>query len=102
MTDHALQLLNDLQQGDPTACAELVSHRVAAPESIATRKDFLCQTARGGKAMLSVLGLINSLLLKNGNSKVAAIVDDDGTVIGFTKHVVTKSPALVNPAPAKA
>lgn len=102
ITDHALQLLNTLQSQDPSACGTLVTHKVQVPEAIANHEDFICQTVRGGKTNLTVLGLVNSLLVKTGNPKVAAIVDDDGTVIGFTKRFVEKTPAPPVQPPAAA
>lgn len=100
ITDHALQLLNTLQSQDPTACADLITHKVQVPEAIADHDDFICQTVRGGKTNLSVLGLVNSLLVKAGQQKLAAIVDDDGTVIGFTKRIVEAKPAAPVTPPA--
>lgn len=101
ITDAALQLLNNLQAADPTACAELITHKVQVPDVIADHADFICQTARGGKTHMSALGLLNSVLVKSGNAKIAAIVDDDSTVIGFTKRFVEK-PAPTPPAPPAA
>ena len=100
LTDYALQLLNTLQLHDPEACASLMSHKVQVSEAIASHPDFVCQTARGGKVQLGMLGMINGLLTKSGNPKVAVIVDDDGAVIGFTKRLIEKpvSPAPIVPA----
>ena len=102
ITDHALQMLNTLQGQDPAACAALVTHKVQVPEAIADHDDFICQTARGGKTHLSVLGFINSLLVKTGNPKIAAIVEDDDTVIGFTKRIVEKPAAPASTPPSAA
>lgn len=87
ITDHALSMLNQLQEMDPAACAALVTHRIQVPEGTAG-KDLICQTARGGKTYLSVMGFLNSLLTKSGNAKIAAIVEDDETVVGFVKREV--------------
>lgn len=98
-TDIALELLNRLQAADPQACATLVSHKVQVPAVIADSDDFICQTARGEKFNLSVLGLINSVLVRGGDQKLAAIIDDDGTVIGFTKRFTEKVTPPAPPAP---
>lgn len=98
ITEVALQLLNQLQESDPTACADLVSHKTPVADAIADHKDFICQQVRGGKVNLSVLGLINSVLVKSGEPKLAAIIDDDGTVVGFTKRVATPT-VSVPPSP---
>ena len=100
ITDHALQLLNTLQGQDPAACASLVTHKVQVPDTIADHDDFICQTARGGKTNLSVLGFLNSLLVKTGNPKIAAIVEDDDTVVGFTKRLAVSAAPATPPAAA--
>ena len=100
ITDTTLELLNRLQTAEPQACADLVTHKVQVPNVIADSDDFICQTARGDKFNLSVLGLINTILTRVGDQKLAAIVDDDGTVIGFTKRFVEKSTPPAPPAPA--
>lgn len=93
--DIALELLNRLQAADPQQCAALVTHKVPVPKIIADSDDFICQTARGDKFNLSVLGLLNSVLSRDGEFKIAAIIEDDGTVVGFTKRAIAPAP----PAP---
>ena len=84
LTDVVLDLLNQLHKADPSACGALVTTKIPVPDTLSD--DFICQTARGGKAQLSVLGLLNSILVKSGNAKVATIVDDGQQVVGFTKN----------------
>lgn len=95
LTDQVLGLLNALHASDPVATSDLVTHKVAVSDTIADGPDFICQSARGGKAYLSVLGLLNSILVKNGSAKLASIVDDNQKVVGFTKHFtpVKEAPA---------
>lgn len=101
VTETALQLLNTLQQQDPEACADLMAHRTPVVPAIGDHPDFICHTARGGKVQLGFLGLINSLLVKLNEPKLAAVIDDDGVVIGFTQRNDEKVQAKAPAAPAQ-
>jgi hypothetical protein len=84
ITDEAIGLLNILQAAAPDRAADLIQYRIQVPESDAL-DDFICQKGREGKCFLSTIGLINTILAKAGQPKVAAIVEDGGRVVGFTK-----------------
>lgn len=99
LTKTVLQLMQRLQNSDAAACAELMAVKIPVVGELGD--DFICQTARGGKLNLTVLGLLNSVLLKAGQDRVAAVIDDDNQVIGFTERFTPTKPVAA-PIPPKA
>jgi len=86
LTDIVLRVLGEFFEGDPAACQELFSKRVAVNETIGKSKTFLCREKKGGKSHeIGMMGVINSVLIAAGTSKIVVMTDEDGTVVGFAK-----------------
>jgi hypothetical protein len=85
LTDTVLRVLGEFFEGDPDACQELFSKRVTVNETVGKHKLLACREKKGGKHEIGMLGLINSVLVAAGNSKVVVMTAEDGTVAGFAK-----------------
>jgi hypothetical protein len=101
-SDAALDILNRLQDLSSQACNELLNVRIQVSDMEDENDGAgICQSGKGGKLFITPLGLINNILAGSGNARVALIVEDNGTVIGFTKHPksVQASPKSQTPVP---
>lgn len=85
----AVTVLNELLKLDSKACNELVDFNTGCNESLVDSADIQTQAARGGKHQIGVVRLLNSILLKHGEAKVAMIMDA-GVVVGFTEYKPSK------------
>ncbi len=78
-----VNLLREIQIKDPEAFASLVTWRTGVNAELQKHPTLQLSTARG-KSQLSLVGLLNSILVSQGERKIAAIVDND-VVVGFTE-----------------
>ena len=73
-------LLNELLKQDPKATTELFRHGVPCNPSLGNHPDIIVREIPGENPsyQISALGIINSLLLKIGQKRVA-MVEEDGS-----------------------
>jgi hypothetical protein len=91
--DQAIEVLNRINETDPSVLPRLISHRVSCNLDLA--KDKTVQVGKVTGQILTyyevgLLGIINGLfgIQEDGFGYITCNLDDYGTIINFTRHEV--------------
>lgn len=96
---NAACLLQMIYQANPEVCETISGWKIEVFESItenASLKQALIINKSRKKAHVSFLGLLNSILINSGCSKVVSLHDENGDISGFA---VLEEPKLVSVPP---
>jgi hypothetical protein len=81
-TQATAAVLNALLKQAPEACQKLLSQRVEVPSAL----ESVTVIPSGDKFKLGILGVLNGVLVKQGEQRVAAMFDENETLVGFAAY----------------
>lgn len=85
-TDRVVDLLNHMHAIDPNTISHMYWARYLCNNKMAEDERVIVKEELVGLHSIGMLGVINSIMDCLGHGRVAAKIDDDGNLLGFTAY----------------
>lgn len=89
ITQASAQVMNDILSGDQQAIKELFNFQVSCNQRLVDHPDLIVRetpTENGPEYSVTVLGVINAILNKIGQRRLAAVLDENDDLLSFKPY----------------